>query len=151
MSRRIKVGSPSSDTLRHTCQGGSCQDIKARRLFRLLVSSSVPQLTVLLNFEILSGDSNHCVYALFWGGGGRVTITSWVIKRINLTFRWFFMTGDPHKGCMRLAKSLPADSYPVFSLHTNLFRMCTQWAYTFGWSVWDRRQLHLFLSADAPE
>lgn len=68
MRRRIKVGSLSSDTLRLTCQGGSCQDIKARRLFRLPVSSSVPQLTVLLNFEILSYNSNQRVRALFWVG-----------------------------------------------------------------------------------
>lgn len=36
--RCIKVGSLASDTLGHTCQAGSYQDIKARRLFKLLLS-----------------------------------------------------------------------------------------------------------------
>lgn len=48
MRRRIKVGSPSLGALRHTCQGGSCQDIKARGLFRLPISSSAPKLLLYL-------------------------------------------------------------------------------------------------------
>lgn len=81
--RCIKVGSLASDTLGHTCQAGSYQDIKARRLFKPLLS-----------FTCITADRfiKHRYPELNWlfqvAGGG------WGGCRGHMIFQLFFPTSS---------------------------------------------------------
>lgn len=80
-------------------------------------------------------------------GWGSITATSWLIKRINLTFHWLFMTerkkwhgihrGVTARGCLTCKMS--KNRFISCFLDTPICLGCAHSAYTFGWSVWDKR------------
>lgn len=143
------MGSLASDTLGHTCQAGSYQDIKARGLFKLRLS-----------FTFITVDCfiKHRYPELKWlfQVGERCS---------HMIFQLFFPTSSSTGRTALKTHQL----HILFSLHANLFKMCSHclhMLFLFGRSVrenWKRtpgewqshestqKKLTIFLSAPNSE